>query len=71
MESAGDDVRLELFTTAFRKVMEKRLGSLPMGVQQASFDLKDNKGTPLASGIYYLVISSGSHRSVGKLLLLR
>ena len=64
-------VRLQIFTTAFRKVMEKSLGNLPAGVQQASFDLKDDKGTPLASGIYYVVLTDASRQSVGKLLLLR
>lgn len=51
--------------------MEKPLGNLPMGVYQFSFDLKDNKGTPLASGLYYVVLTDGSRQSVGKLLLLR
>jgi hypothetical protein len=34
-------------------------------------ELKDRTGKPLASGLYYVVVSIDGHKSVGKLLLLR
>jgi hypothetical protein len=33
--------------------------------------MKDDWGTPLASGLYYLVVTNGSDRSVGKILVIR
>jgi hypothetical protein len=71
LDSSADMVKIQLFTTAFRKILEKPLGSAQAGPQQTSFELKDNRGTPLASGVYYVVISAGSQRLVGKLLILR
>jgi len=65
------DVKFQIFTTAFRKIQEVDLGDLQAGTQTASFELRDSWGRPLANGVYYLVFSRGSERSVGKLLILR
>ena len=73
------DVRVELFTTAFRKVKDQSFPQQPAGVD-AAIDLKDDWGTPLASGLYYVVVfsanpSTGSgqtaSKSIGKLLIVR
>lgn len=71
LDSSTDGVKIQLFTTAFRKVLDKALGSLPAGTHLSVFELKDNGGAPLASGVYYVVITAGSQRSVVKLLVLR
>ncbi|HTC22073.1 MAG TPA: hypothetical protein VK859_14550, partial [bacterium] len=65
------DVKLFLFTTAFRKVLEENLGPLPAGTQATTLELRDQRGTILANGLYYVVISQGSKRLVGKLLVIR
>ncbi len=64
------DVKVQIFTTAFRKVQEKPYPSLPYG--PIKIYMQDDWGTPLASGLYYVVITVNSHqRSIAKLLLLR
>jgi hypothetical protein len=67
----ADLVKIEIFTTAFRKVREMPISNVPTGVLQTSVELKDNWGAPLASGLYYLVVTNGSDRAVGKILILR
>jgi len=63
-------VKVELFTTAFRKVLQSDFDNIPTGTK-VSIDLNDNWGRPLASGIYYVVVTTGQSRSIGKLLILR
>ena len=65
----NQDVKIQLFTTAFRKVKETIDRSVPYG--PLKFELMDDWDHPLASGLYYVVIEVGNHRSVMKLLLLR
>ena len=64
-------VKVQLFTTAFRKVREDLYWNVAAGVMPATIVLKDHGGVPLASGLYYLVVNAGSHRSVGKILVIR
>jgi hypothetical protein len=68
--NGSGDVKLQIFTAAFRKVLEENLGPLPAGIQTATIGLKDHWGKPLANGLYYVVISQGSKRLVGKLLVI-
>jgi hypothetical protein len=65
------DVKLQIFTAAFRKVQEEDLGDLSAGNQTTTFELKDHWGRSLANGLYYVVISQGSQRTVGKLLVVK
>ena len=64
------DVNVKLFTIAFRKVLEANFGQVPNGTA-VTVDLTDKWGTPLASGIYYVVVNTSAGKSVGKLLLQR
>ena len=64
------DVKVQIFTTAFRKVQEKNYPNQPVGVPVA-IALTDRGGVPLASGLYYVVITWPQGRSIQKLLLLR
>ncbi|HVZ79371.1 MAG TPA: cellulase family glycosylhydrolase [bacterium] len=63
------DVRVQIFTTAFRKVREDAYSNLTYG--PVTLELRDAWGTPLASGLYYVAVQTKSGRSVGKLLILR
>jgi hypothetical protein len=63
-------VKVQIFTTAFRKVQEKNYPSQPVGVP-VSLDLTDRGGVPLASGLYYVVVTMPQGRTIGKLLILR
>jgi len=74
-------VKVQIFTTAFRKVQERDYPNIPLGTtgNGPTVDMTDNWGDPLASGLYYVVVTttpqqnSGgqSQRFIGKLLLLR
>lgn len=65
----NQDVTIQLFTIAFRKVQETTYRSVPYG--PLKINLVDDWGNPLASGLYYVVIEVGNERNVVKLLLLR
>jgi hypothetical protein len=64
-------VVLKIFSTAFRKVKEADLGSLPAGVVDISLELTDDHGNPLADGLYYVVALVGKDKAVGKMLILK
>ena len=68
--SAPANVKVAIFTTAFRKVQEKSFPNQPVGVP-VSIVLDDWKGVPLASGLYYVVVSVDGQRTIAKLLILR
>jgi len=62
---------LSVFTTAFRKVNEKSYTSLPAGGVALSLPSTDKNGTPLANGLYYLLVKTPAGHSVGKWVILR
>jgi O-glycosyl hydrolase len=64
------EVEVQIFTTAFRKVQDKTYGQVGAG-QTVVLELKDRSGTPLADGLYYLVVTTNQGRSILKLLVLR
>ena len=67
--TGNKDVKIQIFTTAFRLVQETDYSSVPYG--PLTVNLVDKWGHPLASGLYYVVIEVDGHHSVVKLLLLR
>lgn len=68
----GDgDVKLQVFTAAFRKIIDRPLGTMPVGVHQVKLELKDQWGAKLANGLYYVVVQKGTKRSIAKLLIVR
>lgn len=67
---APGDVKVQVFTTAFRKVQEKTYPGQPVGVP-ISLSLTDRKGNPLASGLYYVLVTWPQGRTIGKLLIIR
>ena len=67
----ADHVRLLLFTTAYRKVLDQELGPMAAGMNDVVLILRDSKGKPLSNGMYYIVINTENARAIGKLLILR
>jgi hypothetical protein len=65
-----EDVRVEIFTGAFRRVQDRTFYNQPGGVA-VTIELKDKWGAPLANGLYYVVVVIDGHRSIAKLLILR
>jgi hypothetical protein len=68
--SGVSDVQVEIFTLAFREVQDEIFRSVPSGVA-VRVELTDHRGTPLANGLYYIVVIVDGHRSIGKLLVIR
>jgi len=68
--SGSLDVRVEIFTAAFRKVRDTTYHDIPAG-QPVQVSLTDRFGSPLASGVYYIRVTVNGHRSIAKLLILR
>jgi hypothetical protein len=60
-----------VFTTAYRKILEENLGSMPAGMNNVALTLRDSKGKPLANGVYYLVVTTEEGRAIGKLVIMR
>jgi hypothetical protein len=63
-------IKVQIFTTAFRKVQERVYPPQAYG-QPVTVYPTDTWGSPLASGLYYAVITVDDTRSVLKLLILR
>jgi len=64
------DIKVQIFTLAFRMVKEQVFKQTPVGTD-VPVNLNDKGGTPLASGLYYVVVTSDGKQTVGKLLILR
>ncbi len=64
------NVRVEIFTLAFRKVQEETFVNVPSGVA-VTVQLTDKWGRPLANGLYYLVVKTNGGQSIGKLLIIK
>jgi hypothetical protein len=64
------NVRVEIYTTAFRKVEDMTFDSIPAGTAVV-VPLTGRGGNPLANGIYYLVVTTNAGKVTGKLLVLR
>lgn len=71
LASAQADVKVLIFTTAFRKVNEIDLGAMPPGVSDFKLDLKDRWGRDLANGLYYVVVRTSQGKLTAKLLVNR
>ena len=70
-----ENVKLRIFTTAYRKILETDLGPMKAGTGQANYRtlvLTDSKGRKWANGLYYVVCTTASGtQAIGKLVLLK
>ncbi len=64
------NVRVELFTANFRKVMDETFYAIPAGTP-LTFHLITRWGDPLANGLYYVLVTTQEGRTRMKLLVLR
>jgi hypothetical protein len=64
------DVKVRIFTLAFRKVQDNTYPQVPAGVD-VPISLMDKWGKPLASGLYYVVVNTSQGRTIAKFLILR
>jgi hypothetical protein len=63
--SAGGEVKVKLFTTAFRKVWQEDFPNEPAGHDDLLLNLPK-----IANGFYYLVVEASGKRWLVKLLVL-
>jgi hypothetical protein len=68
--TSSSDVGVKLYTTNFRKLIEKNFPQAFAGTD-LSLDLQGDRGEVLANGLYYIVIEAQGRRWVTKLLVLR
>jgi hypothetical protein len=65
-----ENIRVEIFTLSFRKVVDKTYFGVGGGTPVVVV-LTGSSGRPLANGIFYVVVTVGGHRSIEKLMILR
>ena len=66
-----DYLTVKVFTTAFRKVYEDTVKTIPAGVFTYGMDTTRFEGGAAANGLYYVVITTPSNRWISKLLILK
>ena len=71
LKGPHNSVSLKVFTVASRKVNELSLDFELPGVYTLSIPLKDEWGSDLANGLYYVVVKTNKTQIVQKLLILR
>lgn len=64
------NVRVEIYTLAYRKVQDTTFDSVPSGTA-VTISLTGRDGKPLSNGIYYVVVTVNGQRATGKLLVLK
>jgi hypothetical protein len=64
------EVKVEMFTLAFRKVLSLPVIHLNPG-QDLPLPLQDSWGGNLSDGIYYVAVTVNGKRSIAKLLILK
>lgn len=62
------NVEVKLFTAAFRRVLRV---SAVLGDGTFDVILADERGTPLAPGLYYLTVRVGGEKALWRLVVLR
>jgi hypothetical protein len=71
VRQAGEAVRIQIFTTAYRKTAETVLREMPEGCRRVKLALRDSKGVLLANGLYHVVVTTPSGRAQGVIVILR
>lgn len=71
LSQAQDYLTVKVFTTAFRKVYEDTVKTVPAGVFLYGLDTTRFEGGAAANGLYYVVITTPSNRWISKLLILK
>ena len=66
-----DYLTVKVYTTAFRKVYEDTVKTVPAGVFIYGLDTTRFDGGPAANGLYYVVITTPSNRWTSRLLILK
>lgn len=66
-----DQITLQIFDPLGRRVFEEKLGMLPAGAHRVVWNGISERGEPLASGIYYYLLRTGTISEARKMVYLR
>jgi hypothetical protein len=65
------DVKLAIFDVNGRLIRTLVDGPMPMGMREATWDALDHNGNPVASGVYFYRLETGSFVEARKMVLLK
>jgi hypothetical protein len=63
--------QIKIYTTVDRRVKNVTYSLLPAGMNNIQVELKDDWGTPLANGLYYVLVTTPDQKFIKKLLILK
>ena len=63
-------MKLQIYTTAYRKVRDMTLQQVPAG-SDVTLDLVDKTNATLGNGLFYVVVTTNQGKSILKLLIFR
>jgi len=66
---SASNVKIQIFTVAFRKVSDQTIFNVPSGTAKVPVRLVDLRGNALANGLYYIVVTANGKRWILKLLI--
>jgi hypothetical protein len=67
--TGSSNIKIQVFTAAFRLVRGMTMSTTADG--PIILDLRDNRGIPLANGLYYVSVKTKNSQSLMKLFVLR
>jgi uncharacterized repeat protein (TIGR01451 family) len=67
----AEDVVIEVYTTAYRKVVSRGFGRTGAGLRRFPLVLRDDRGKALSNGLYHVRVVVAGKSALGKLLILR
>ena len=67
----SSDVDIEVFDVKGRRVFKKRISKAPMGWNSFMFEGRDERGAPLASGVYFYRVRTSNAVQTKKMVIVR
>jgi hypothetical protein len=67
----ASDVSIEVYDVKGRRVFQKRIANAPMGWNRFVFDARDERGLPLASGVYFYRVKTPGAVQTKKMVIVR
>ncbi len=67
----SSDVDIEVFDVKGRRVFKKRISKAPMGWNSFMFEGRDERGAPLASGVYFYRVKTPNAVQTKKMVIVR
>jgi len=65
------DVKVRVYSIAFRKLREDNFSQVAMGTHDLPIPIQDKVGSTLANGLYYVMVDAGGDHKTLKWLIFR